>query len=633
MIVPGASSLPETGGRDDQVGLPDPEELRVALRPPELPLPAPRTPLELAQRVHDLTHAERYREAAALAATPLPEGGSAVDPVPGAAPVADLAVLASARLAALARVGTDEEVAAAAGDLLRAQRRAGHTAQAAATAQVLLERGVLREPADGGGSEVPRTDVAAPGAGRPDPGGHRSGGSLSGGPRIGRRRAAPVTVTPELLAVVRELDVPHRRARGAVGPASADLAGPAATATDPRRRIRVLRAALDALPAARADLLGAPEPLLRLRLAQALEAAGLADSATTAALDALELLEEVDADPEAEVSRRADPHRVRIAAHAVLARTLRASHPLAAVRHALDALGVMRRVEDAPLRVGLVTDLLEALTAAGLERDASFAAGRLASLQRSLRRDELRTGPLLAVAGQRIRVGRADEAREALEEVRRIARDHRDRSTDLEAARLLATLNEREGDLRGSLLQLRRVAADARWLTDDLATPAPRRGPFLRIELEALALVLRRAMDLGETPTARAAARAIERRTRPDGGRLLLPAALLWDHRVDARVGELVAVAAAEPDAEEVPQLLDGAREVIGLAPGGHEERALYWRAYLDEQHALLLERRGERGSALAAALQAQAQWRNQDAEADDLERIDALVTRLSAEA
>ncbi|UVY84296.1 hypothetical protein NLU66_01475 [Brachybacterium sp. NBEC-018] len=608
MIVPGASSLPETGGRDDQVGLPDPEELRVALRPPELPLPAPRTPLELAQRVSDLTHAERYREAVALAATPLPDGGSS-------SPAADHAVLASARLAALARVGTDEEVAAAVGDLLRAQRRAGYAAQAAATAQVLLERGVLREPADGGA---------------------RSGGSLSDGSRAGRRRAAPATVTPELLAVVRELDVPHRRARGAVGPASADLAGPAgpaATATDPRRRIRVLRAALDALPAARADLLGAPEPLLRLRLAQALEAAGLTDSATTAALDALELLEEVDADPEAEASRRADPHRVRIAAHAVLARTLRASHPLAAVRHALDALGVMRRVEDAPLRVGLVTDLLEALTAAGLERDASFAAGRLASLQRSLRRDELRTGPLLAVAGQRIRVGRADEAREALEEVRRIAREHRDRSTDLEAARLLATLYEREGDLRGSLLQLRRVAADARWLSDDLATPAPRRGPFLRIELEALALVLRRAMDLGETPTARAAARAIERRTRPDGGRLLLPSALLWDHRVDARVGELVAVAAAEPDAEELPELLDGAREVIGLAPGGHEERALYWRAYLDEQHALLLERRGEREAALAAALQAQAQWRNQDAEADDLERIDALVARLSAEA
>jgi len=605
VIVPGASSLPETGGRDDQVGLPDPEELRVALRPPELPLPAPRTPLELAQRVSDLTHAERYREAVALAATPLPDGGSS-------SPAADHAVLASARLAALARVGTDEEVAAAVGDLLRAQRRAGYAAQAAATAQVLLERGVLREPADGGA---------------------RSGGSLSDGSRAGRRRAAPATVTPELLAVVRELDVPHRRARGAVGPASADLAGPAATATDPRRRIRVLRAALDALPAARADLLGAPEPLLRLRLAQALEAAGLTDSATTAALDALELLEEVDADPEAEASRRADPHRVRIAAHAVLARTLRASHPLAAVRHALDALGVMRRVEDAPLRVGLVTDLLEALTAAGLERDASFAAGRLASLQRSLRRDELRTGPLLAVAGQRIRVGRADEAREALEEVRRIAREHRDRSTDLEAARLLATLYEREGDLRGSLLQLRRVAADARWLSDDLATPAPRRGPFLRIELEALALVLRRAMDLGETPTARAAARAIERRTRPDGGRLLLPSALLWDHRVDARVGELVAVAAAEPDAEELPELLDGAREVIGLAPGGHEERALYWRAYLDEQHALLLERRGEREAALAAALQAQAQWRNQDAEADDLERIDALVARLSAEA
>lgn len=591
MIVPGASALPETGGRGDQGGLPDAEELRVALRPPELPLPAPRTPLELAQRVTDLMHAERPREALALLAAPLPAAADA-------APAADRAVLAAAHLAALAPAGTDEEVAEAAGHLLRDLRRAGYGRQARVTALVLVERGVLPEPSG---------PTAEPGA--------------------GRRRAEAGPVDPALLAVVRELETARRRTRGtAAAPEDTD---PSRTATDPRRRIVALRAALDVLPGVRDDLMGSPEPVLHLRLAQALEAAGRADAATTAALDALDLLEETDADPEADDARRADPHRVRIAAHAVLARTLRTGAPLVAVRHALDALGAMRRVEDAPLRVGLITDLLEALSAAGLEEQASFAAGRLSSLQRSLRRDELRTGPLLAVAGQRLRVGRYEEAEAALAEVRRIARDHRDRATGLEAARLLATLHDRRGDHRAALAQLRRVAADAHWLSDDLATPAPRRGPFLRIELEAEALVMRRAMDLGETAAARSAARAIERRTRPDGGRLLLPVALLWDHRVDARVAELVAVGAADPSSSEVESLLDGAREVIALAPGGHEERALYWRAYLDEQHALLLERRGDGAAALAAARRAQAQWRNQDAEADDLERIDALVARL----
>src|SRR5699024_12013697 len=85
--------------------------------------------------------------------------------------------------------------------------------------------------------------------------------------------------SPELLVVVRAME------RSAV-------ADPRGTAADPRRDAARLRAALTALPTVRDQLLADPEQELRLRLAQALEGAGDHPAATTAALDALELMDD-----------------------------------------------------------------------------------------------------------------------------------------------------------------------------------------------------------------------------------------------------------------------------------------------------------------------------------------------------
>src|SRR5690625_5470959 len=101
----------------------------------------------------------------------------------------------------------------------------------------------------------------------------------------------------------------------------------------------------------------------------------------------------------------ADPERLATAAHAVLARTLGTSHPLQAIGHALDALETIHGVDDPPLRIGLITDLLRALMQAGATAQASSTAGRLVSLQRTRRRDSLRIAPLLAVATQRMPAG------------------------------------------------------------------------------------------------------------------------------------------------------------------------------------------------------------------------------------
>src|SRR5690625_6177605 len=82
------------------------------------------------------------------------------------------------------------------------------------------------------------------------------------------------------------------------------------------------------------------------------------------------------------------------------------------------------------------------------------------------------------------------------------------------------------------------MAADARWLADDLATVTAQRPALVRTELEARALVMRRALDLGETAVAQAAAELIDRRAGSEQGTPGLSPELLWDHRVDARVGD-----------------------------------------------------------------------------------------------
>src|SRR5699024_2534497 len=118
----------------------------------------------------------------------------------------------------------------------------------------------------------------------------------------------------------------------------------------------------------------------------------------------------------------------------------------------------------------------------------SFTAGRLVSLQRILRRDSLRIAPLLAVASQRMHAERYEAAMVPLEQARAIARAQRDRHACLEAARLAASIHDRAGDLRACLPELQQMAADARWLADDLATVTARPPARVRTELEARAL-------------------------------------------------------------------------------------------------------------------------------------------------
>lgn len=647
MIADGTISAPGSGGRGDQAGIPDVEELRAALRPPELPLPAPQTVAQAAQRVTDLMHAERLREAVALAdrflgtaertaarsaariAAVEAEADADVDAdawmgagreVWSRASRADDADLVAyvdllrARMRAVIALGDRDRAAEALYDLVGALRRCGHAQQAEATAAALVE---LAAASDGRGRR-------------------RSTGTT--GASSGRRRAETVQIPDGLMAVVRALGAPipglpapDAPALGASG--LARRGRPMLGGAGPTDAVSSLTTALEALPEVRPLILGEVEPLLRLRLAQALESDGRRQEAITAALDVLELLENA----EAETGREVDPDRVGIAARAVLARTLGPEHPLEAVRHALDALGRMTRIDDPPLRIGLITDLLKALVAAGLEGHASFAAGRLASLQRTLAHDELRVAPLLAVASQRIGAERYDAAEVALDQVRRIADDLRDRASSLEVARLTASIHERRGEPRKAMLQLERVADDAQWLCEDLGTPSSARGGLLRIELDARALVLRRALDLGETSRARGAAAAIERRTGLDVARAMaVPEHLLWDRRADARIGELVAVGRAlarrEPgvSVSDYERLHARAQRVVGMAPPGHEARAAYWSAYLRDRHAEMLADRGQRDRALRAARSAREAW---EASGDDTDRarMDALIARLES--
>jgi hypothetical protein len=410
-------------------------------------------------------------------------------------------------------------------------------------------------------------------------------------PHGGRRRGEAARASAPMLAVVRAL-------------VQSSLPGPAGDeggTVDPRRAVARLRAALAVLPEVREHLLVDPERELRLRLAQALEAVGDTAGATSLALDVLELSE------------------------------LRAAEGgVPAVHHALEALGALEEVDDPPLRVGLITSLLQALMAAGATDLAGFAAGRLLSLQRTLPGDEQRIGPLLAVAAQRLQAERYDAAWVPLEQARALAREHRDHRSLLEAARLAASIHERTGDGAASLGELQRLAAAARWLVDDLATPRAERSELLRTELNANALAMRRALDLGRSGAVHVAAREIERRTRPDSAGDL-PPELLWDHLVDARVGVLVAVGdalareAEGADATVYETRRREALEAIGRMPEGHDARARYWAAYLDDRHAELLARRGETAAARRAARRARSAYAALGRE-EDAERVAALL-------
>lgn len=620
----GAASLPVPGGDGTEGSVPSLDRLRVALRPAQLPLPRPRDVREAALRAGDLLHAEREREARVLVDRFRQEQ----------APPEDRLELLAVGLRCAALAGRTEEIERDAAALVTLLRRSGHPQQAAAVAAVLLERGPFERPGTG-------RDRAAR---APQPSSR------------GRRRGSARQASPEMLVVVRA------QMRSA-------LPGPRGEIIDPRRDAARLRAALSALPAVRDQMLRDPEAELRLRLAQALEGAGDEAGATTAALDVLDLLEDRGAheDRAAHEGRDADaagahgagesgvdphgdggpqgapepgpaegPDRLATAAHAVLARTLCTRRPLSAVHHALEALEAMPLIEDPPLRIGLITTLLRALMAAGATAQAGFTAGRLASLQRTLGRDALRIAPLLAVAAQRVDAQRYDSAWVVLEQARGIARGQRDHRAQLEAARLGASLHERTGDAAASLRELQVLAHHARWLADDLETTAAAQAELIRTELEAQALVMRRALDLGRTGVVAEAVREIERRTRPGASRAGLPPELLWDHRVDARVGLFIAVGAALARGEEGTdeQAYDlhrrKALEAIGTMPPGHEPRARYWAAYLEDRHAHLLADRGRRGAARRAAERARENWNHLGHE-EDAARVEALLASLAA--
>lgn len=597
-----AASLPGPVGDLVGAGLPDPDRLRAALRPAELPLPFPRGVREAAGRVNDLLHAERHEEALALAERFRDVPAEAVD---------RLALLRAAFHAAVL-AGDDERSARDAADMVAQLRRSGASEQAEAVVTVLLERGPFGV-VGAGGLRAAHAEEDPPSPGTPQ--------SAAAPARPGRRRGRPVQASPAMLVVTRALE------RSAV-------VGPRGAVPDPRRDAARLRAALAALPELRDRLLVDPEQELRLRLAQSLEGLGDEAGATTAALDVLDLITDraVDlADP------GTDPERLATSAHAVLARTLGVRRPLDAVHHALEALEVMHEIEDPPLRIGLITSLLQALMAAGARSEAGFTAGRLLSLQRTLDQDRLRIAPLLAVAAQRLQSERLDAAAVPLEQARTIARELRDRRALMEVARLAASLHERTGDHSASLRELRGMAEQARWLADDLATPTSAQGELIRAELQANALAMRRALDLGRRGAVESAVQAIERRTRRDGGRPVLPPELLWDHRVDARVGRFLAVADAlvrggeGADDAACRKSLGEARQTIEERPEGHDARAQYWRAYLEDRHAHLLAERGQREAALEAARRAREGWRILDSD-EDLARVDELLAALAAE-
>ena len=73
------------------------------------------------------------------------------------------------------------------------------------------------------------------------------------------------------------------------------------------------------------------------------------------------------------------------------------------------------------------------------------------------------------------------------------------------------------------------------------------------------------------------------------------------------------------------------ALQAIDAMPPGHDARARYWAAYLDERHAALLAERGEREQAQKAARRAHRGWLAIDAE-EDAQRVAQLVDRLAGD-
>jgi hypothetical protein len=567
--------------------------LREALRAPDVPVPFPSTLGEAARRVRDLADAERFEEARYIVRTFEGTRG---------APRDQLAFARAGVLLAL-RGRSSEDRGRAFSLLVNAFATAGHVDEARAAADVLAPR--LEVPPSRPGS---REGVRGPA---------RAASRDAGDPDLGAhgRRARSAAVPPAVRAVARGIELPF------------DPTVPLA------REVNRFESALASAEAIHAELLEDPRPELTVRLAQALEAAGRPQQATTHALDVLDLVDRIQGtDPS-----WTDPSRSEVAAHAVLGRTLQETRSVLSAQHAVQALLDLHTVDDPPLRVGLITGLLRALVLAGLAEQASFTAGRLVALQRTLVRDADRVPPLLAVASQRISVQRFDAALVPLEEAQEITRRTGDRRGGVEAARMLARLHQEAGDLPDSLAQLQRVAHDARWIVDDLETSGADRRQYAIVELNAESLSARFAQELGEIDLAESAANAVLRRTDPRRSLDALGAAALWDFEVDARVTLMIAAGLRLADegsgitVKEYAARRTRALAAIGRAGVDDEERARYWGTYLDDRHAVLLASRGDLRKAVRVGEAASSGWASLGM-TEEQERLSNLVTGWKAE-
>lgn len=596
MTVEGEAPAPgrRTGGHrgrgaareDGAVPLPTVAELRAVLRPPRLPLPTPRTAREAAHRVEDCLAAGRPDAALRVAIAGAGEPGSLADRLQLLALHAD--ALDASGEAERARQVREEAVALLAG--------AGFTAQARASARSLR-------------ADAARSAAAEPAGGRAvDPGGGAAAGvpavaaeSAASG-RTGRRRAPLLEMltaeepddAEEIIGVVlRGMAVPAILQDASATPAERD---------ELERREGALIGALEACTAVPELILGDPLPLLRVRYAQLLlatdrpeEAAVQADgvlhrlgipagagSGSTREAGTSEAPGASAASPSPAPGASApspapasDLHRAGTQAREVLARAPRRSDPHRAARHAVDALADLLDVDVPARRVAVMTDLLRDLLAAGAEREAAVTADRLDSLQRTLRRSEDRTQALLAVAEQRIRAGRDKNALVPLLEVQRIAARRFDHRAGLAAARMLADAHRRAGRIPEALADLRRAAGKAFALTEDLAAPPSERARHLRAELSARAGILELALEAGDLASAREEAKRVLKRTAPTGGRPVLPAAVLWERAVDARLVLLEAAgreAAARTSAEGDSE---GERPAAGAGAPGRSPSAI----------------------------------------------------------
>lgn len=600
-----ALPAPRESPQDEQPDPLDLDALRAALRPPQLPLSWPRTVLEAAQRVTDLTAQGRLGEARRMAEQ------MAAEP----ADLPERLELLAAHAAALRAGGAEADAQAVLAEMVALMHGAGlHVAARAA----MLAWDV--RPSAPGAHAGPETAAV------PTSSGMTATSATGSGGRRGRRRATALVrpVEDEMdetelvtLAVLRALAAPVP-ARGAV-----DL--------DPelleQEEGRVLTA-VEVLDMVRPELPYDPEAILRIEHARVLLLMGRDADAAEQAREALALLD----------GGIPDLRRSRIRAHGALAAALRGEDPLDGARHAVRALSMMDEIDDPALRTEIAGDLVLDLMAAQQVQErqgaiASYAAMRLDVLAGSLPADLSRARPLLIVAAQRISAGRPEDALRAAGQVQRLNRHRRDHELMVRTDRLVGQAHRAAGRVDEAITALGSAAQAARWQADDLAATPAQRSRNLRAELELRALILRLALDAGRWEQADAEARMIQRRTEEGWGKPVLATSETWDHAVDAAVGRMLAIGHADGgDDAQYARLREQARELIGQAPSGMQERAVYWRAYLEDRDALVQEARGDAAAALGAARRARELWA-EAGEAEHADRMDEEIARLAAQA